>query len=115
MFKQGDKAVCTLNDGVVEIKSDLFTSAGTGARSYLVEWTEGIDKGKRSVVYATDLEPAPRFKVGQKVRFTYSPVGETFDLVAGPFPDFQKAPFWVFRDQEGEHDTSGEGQMLPVA
>lgn len=110
-FKQGDKAVCTLTDGVVEVKSDLFTSAGTGVESYLVEWTEGIDKGKRSVVYVTDLEPAPRFRLEQRVKESDNTPAV---VVNGPFPDYAGDNFWVVQLNDGSYDRWWEVHMTAV-
>src|SRR5690606_41693220 len=52
-------------------------------------------------------KPAPRFEVGQKVTFTYSPKGTSFEIMAGPFPD-EGESFYVLKDQDGNHDTSKE-------
>ena len=105
MFEIDDMAVCTLTDGLVKIKSDVFTAAGSGMKSYLVEWTEGFDEGKRSIVQVDDLEPAPKFKVGHEVSFA----GVAHTVVAGPFNS--GAGDWYVLESKDGHTTCTEDHM----
>lgn len=109
-FKQGDKAVCTLDDMEVEILYGPVPNA-VGNESYLVQWRNGE---RSSLVWVDDLEPAPRFKVGQTVTFNYSAKGEHFELLAGPFYDYRKKPFWVVKDQAGDQAPTEETHMVVV-
>lgn len=110
MYKQDDMAVCGLTDGLVKIKYGPYTSPGLGKGSYLVEWLEGVDKGMCSVVGAEDLEPAPKFKVGQKVKESHN----TAAVVAGPFLDHEGDFFWVVQFEDGTCDRWWEVYMTAV-
>ncbi|WP_371666008.1 hypothetical protein OG306_33310 [Streptomyces sp. NBC_01241] len=109
-FNVEDKAICTLTDSVVKIKYGPYLTSG-GVEAYLAEWTEGVEKGRSSVVWAVDLQPAPKFMVGQEVT---SPKGASFELVSGPFPVDETDTFWVVKDQAGFFDQVWERYMLPV-
>ena len=112
-FNQGDKAVCVLSGDRAEVQFGPVSSIGTGKDAYLVKWLDGDCVGRSSIIWTEDLEPALKFEVGQRVRFTYSPVGESFEVVAGPFPDGDSS-FWVLKDRDGAHDTSFEKYIVPV-
>jgi hypothetical protein len=60
------------------------------------------------------LTPVSKFEVGQKVTFEYSPEGESFEVMAGPFKDFEGDVFWVVRDSKGADDMAYETHMVPV-
>jgi len=109
-FKAGDKAVCGVTGAKVEIQFGPFTSAAI-KESYLVKWLEGPNEGRCSILWACDLEPAPKFEVGQRVTCSYSK--EIFEVVAGPFPSNQQL-FYVLKKEDGDHDTSYEEYMVPV-
>ncbi|AWN05265.1 hypothetical protein SEA_IBANTIK_41 [Streptomyces phage Ibantik] len=81
----------------------------TDATGYLVE----DPRGKHFASTEELLEPVPRFEVGQKVRFEYTPEGESYELIAGPFPDDDES-FYVYKDKYGNHDISFEKYMRPV-
>lgn len=117
MFKRGDivKSEHTKNRGKV-----LYGPFTPGAEhlhqreSYLVELLEGEKKGMAAVWPTYVMTVASKFEVGQRVTFQYSPVGEFYELVAGPFPDYEGDPMWVLKDKNGAHDTSWEDRMVPV-
>ncbi|MEU9259003.1 hypothetical protein AB0D68_11015 [Streptomyces sp. NPDC048212] len=113
-FKQGDTVMSSYTEIPGKVVHGPFIRAAMGHDAYLVELLEGENKGECSVWHSQDMKPAPRFKVGQKVTFNYSSKGEHFELVAGPFLDFQKDPFWVIKDQDGDHNYTGEKYMIPV-
>lgn len=102
MFKQGDKAVCTLDDRKVMIQFGPFLCSA-GEEAYLV-----LEEGSSYslTIWAQDLEPAPRFKVGQKVKINYLSKCDPFELVAGPFVGPCGGAFWVMKDGEGAHETA---------
>lgn len=110
MFKQGDKAVCTLDGQEVEIQFGPFSSVGFRRESYLVEWPSGTS----SIVSTEDLELAPRFEVGQEVVFHYDTENTLYELVSGPFRDAEGDTFWVTKDEAGNHDPSWDKYMVAV-
>lgn len=112
MFKQGDKATAR-SGSVVEVQFGPFSGV-KGEECYLVKWLGGPMTGRSFVSSSDDLTPAPKFQVGQKVTFTYSPYGEDFEIVAGPFPAEEGKPLYVLKDRYGVHDTSYEHYMVPV-
>src|SRR5690606_26294576 len=73
------------------------------AGRYSFKTTEGL----HYTVTGMRCKPAPRFEVGQKVTFTYSHNGTSFEIMAGPFPDAGES-FYLLKDQDGSHDTSFE-------
>lgn len=113
MFKPGDKAICTL-DGRrqdVEVLYGPFTAA-SNQEAYLVEWLESSFKGHAGVLWAKHLEPAPKFKVGQRVKISYDE--EELVVVAGPYPS-EGDNIWVLKDHKGDHYTATEDYMLQVS
>ncbi|MEU0159002.1 hypothetical protein ABZ154_09205 [Streptomyces sp. NPDC006261] len=110
-FKQGDEAICAQTDGLVKIRYGPYTSTALGMGSYLVEWLEGVDQGKCSVVGVEDLEPAPRFKVGQRVMLGLG--DEPRKVVAGPFNDIDGSDWWVLESKTG-HAPVNEKQMCYI-
>lgn len=102
-FKAGDKVVNEIF-GEGEIVYGPFEGD-----NYFFKNTEGL----HYTVTGMWCKPAPRFEVGQKVTFTYSPKGTSFEIMAGPFPD-EGESFYVLKDQDGNHDTSFEKYMIPV-
>lgn len=114
MFKQGDKATFMDTDVMAEVQFGPVTSV-SGQDAYLVKWRNGSHEGCSSIVWSVDLTPVAKFEVGQKVAFTYSASGESYELVAGPFPGDEGEPLWVLKDKDGVHDTSWEMHMVPVA
>ncbi|MEU5166820.1 hypothetical protein [Streptomyces mutomycini] len=104
MFKQGDKAVCTLNDQEVEIQFGPVKNS-VGNDSYLVKFPHGTS----SQVWVEDLEPAPRFTVGQKVLWA----GLVHTVAGGPFEGATQ-PFYVLEGFQGKHVVELEDYLAPV-
>lgn len=110
MFKVGDKVKHDLW-GEGRVSFGPFHAPDHSGQCYLVENSER----KHFVGSETLLSAVPRFEVGQKVTFTYSPIGELFEVVAGPFPSEDGVePFYVIKDRDGAHDTSSDHHMVPV-
>ncbi|KQX43517.1 hypothetical protein ASD97_25940 [Streptomyces sp. Root63] len=103
-FKQGDKVICTLDGLEVEVEFGPVVSS-VGNPSYLVKWSDG----RSSLVWVGDLEPAPRFKVGQEVLYRDRAV----ELVSGPFLDSDGDLFWVVKGEKA-HDQAWEMYMENV-
>lgn len=103
-FKQDDKVVCTLNDQEGEVQFGPVKSL-VGNDTYLVKWAHS---GASSLAWAEDLEPAPRFKVGQEVLCR----DRTVELVSGPFSDVDGDLFWVVKAGK-VYDRCWEMDMKP--
>jgi hypothetical protein len=113
MFKQGDKAVFAHGGDLAEVQFGPVTAV-SDRDAYLVKWLSGSSENRSSVVWAVDLEPAPKFAVGQSVGMQHSNPGESFEVMAGPFWDFEKDVFWVVRNGRGVDDMAYETHMVPV-
>ncbi|MGC9439283.1 hypothetical protein [Streptomyces sp. WG5] len=116
MFEVGDKVTYEFQPGRTGIGSVVygpFRLAGAGTQMCVVEWLAGDFKGEAQTLPVERLKPAPRFEMGQKVRFQYTPEGESYELVAGPFLAVDES-FYVLKDKDGNHDTSFDKYMVPV-
>ncbi|MFD5069162.1 hypothetical protein ACFWNC_14705 [Streptomyces sp. NPDC058369] len=111
MFKAEEIVLCTLSDTLVKTKCGPFTSAAASEESYLVEWTEGPDKGMCSIVWAQDLKSAPKFKKGDQVMRSGN--SQVYEVAAGPFPDHVGDSFYVVV-RNGAYDHVWEWNMDPV-
>ncbi|MEU0912158.1 hypothetical protein [Streptomyces althioticus] len=110
MFKQGDKVVFDQDGPQAEIQFGPVVSA-TKQESFVVKWLTGSLVGRSSIVHAAQLDPLPRFKVGQEVKFVYDT--DVMHVVAGPFPS-DGDNLWVVKDEQGDHYSSAEEFMTPV-
>jgi hypothetical protein len=108
MFNVGDKIIHKMW-GVGIVAFGPFRVPEITTPCYLVENSEG----HHLIGSETLLSAAPKFEVGDRVTFKFSPAGTSFELVAGPFPDGDES-FYVLKDQEGGHETSFEKYMVPV-
>lgn len=106
-FKQDDKALCTLNDQVVEVQFGPVKNS-VGNPAYLVKWPNGVS----SMVWEDDLQPAPRFKVGQEVRSKF--LEGSLIISAGPFAYRTGDDFYVLEKADGTHTTELEYDLSPV-
>lgn len=109
MYKAEDRAVNVLVGVDVEVQFGPVETQ-MGKTAYLVK-----DQGQSYLLWEEDMTPAPRFKVGSLVKFSYSSAGEFYEVVAGPYPtSSQDVDFWVIKDRSGVHDTAFEKYMVPV-
>jgi hypothetical protein len=104
MFKAGDKVI---NDFFGE--GEIVYGPYEG-ESYFFKAADGL----HHTVTGSWCKPAPKFEAGQKVMFQYSPEGESFEVMAGPFKDFEGDAFWIVRDSRGADDMAYETHMVPV-
>lgn len=108
-FNVGDRVETSFGTKGV-VRFGPFKSVAGKETHYLVERLDGAHFSAAERVLAR----LPKFQAGQKVTFSYSPEGEEYELIAGPFPGDEGAPLWVLRDKDGVHDTSWEKHMVPV-
>jgi hypothetical protein len=108
MFNIGDKVNHSQGQGVIVYGP--FQGLSNFEPRYLIK-KEGGEHFTGGESYLTRV---PKFEVGQKVTFTYSPYGEVFEIAAGPFPAEEGKPLYVLKDRDGVHDTSYEHYMVPV-
>jgi hypothetical protein len=109
MFKQGDQVVFQ-GDEKAEVQFGPITSM-SDQESYLVKWFDDVKHGRSSIVWSVDLERAPKFEVGQEVKFSYDT--EILYVTAGPFPS-DGDNIWIVKDEKGHHYSSVEEYMVPV-
>jgi hypothetical protein len=117
MFEQGDRVKSEWTSNLGKVLYGPFVPAAEhykGEESYLVELLEGQRKGMTGIWPTKVMSRGPKFELGQKVTFTYSPVSEVFEVAAGPFPGDEGQPLYVLKDKDGVHDTSWEKHMVPV-
>lgn len=107
-FNAGDKVVFR-GDGEAEVQFGPITSM-SDQESYLVKWFDDVKEGRSSIVWSVDLEPVPKFKVGQEVR----DYGNLLKVSAGPYSHPEEGTWYALETPEGRHVIRNEDELSPV-